>query len=61
MNHIKWHVIIDNIPTARKDLVPGTDAFNEAKDRITSDGNLTSKTDASKIYHSDFNYNFKND
>ncbi len=52
----------DYVPTANGNPrhIPGSDSFNEAKDRITSDGNLATGskfTDASKIYHSDVNYN----
>lgn len=42
-------------------LVPGTEAFKTAFDKITSDPNLATGSkfqDGSKIYHSDANYNF---
>ncbi|MHB1148576.1 MAG: TonB-dependent receptor [Lutibacter sp.] len=42
-------------------LVPGTDAFKTAFDKVTSDPNLTTGSkflDNTKIYHSDANYNF---
>ncbi|NEW80188.1 MAG: TonB-dependent receptor [Gelidibacter sp.] len=44
-------------------LVPGTEGFKTAFDKITSDPNLGSGSkfqDASKIYHTDANYNFGN-
>ncbi len=42
--------------------VPGTPQFNNAFRRITRDGNLETGskfTDASKLYHADANYNFR--
>lgn len=42
-------------------LVPGTVAFKEAFDKVTTDPNLTTGSkflDNTKIYHSDANYNF---
>jgi hypothetical protein len=44
-------------------LVPGTEAFKTAFDEVTSDSNLATGAkfqDASKIYHTDANYNFGN-
>lgn len=44
-------------------LVPGTAAFNNAFDQVTSDPNLATGAkfqDNTKIYHSDANYNFGN-
>ena len=44
-------------------LVPGTEAFKTAFDKVTSDPNLGTGSkfqDASKIYHTDANYNFGN-
>ncbi|WP_457610398.1 TonB-dependent receptor [Lutibacter sp.] len=43
-------------------LVPGTAAFNEALDQVTSDPNLATGAkfqDRTKIYHGDVNYNFR--
>lgn len=42
-------------------LLPGTAEFDQALERVTSDGNLATGskfTDNSKIYHGDLNYNF---
>lgn len=43
-------------------LIPGTDAFKAAFDKVTSEASVLSGSklvDNSRIYHSDFNYNFK--
>ncbi|VAW22360.1 TonB-dependent receptor, partial [hydrothermal vent metagenome] len=43
-------------------LVPGTAAFSEALDQVTSDPNLATGAkfqDRTKIYHGDVNYNFR--
>lgn len=43
-------------------LVPGTSAFNDALAEVVADPNVTTGAkfvDKSKIYHADFNYNFK--